>query len=104
MKGIGKILKQAQKMQSKMAELQEELAGRTVEASSGGGMVAVVANGQQQIVSIKIDPDVLEEPDAEMLEDLITTAVNAALQKVQEMVQEEMGKLTGGLGLPPGLM
>ncbi len=100
MKGMGNMMKQAQKLQSKMLKMQEELAGRTVEASAGGGMVKVVANGRQQIVSIAIDPEVLDPEDVEMLQDLVLAAVNDALTKSQEMVSSEMGKLTGGLNIP----
>ena len=109
MKGIpnmGNLLKQAQQFQTKLAKLQEELAGRTVEATSGGGMVAVVANGKQEVISIKIDPEVIDREDKEMLQDLILAAVNDALGRAKSMVNEEMGKLTHGLNLPqiPGLM
>ena len=108
MKGVpnmGNLLKQAQQFQAKMAKLQEELGERTVEASSGGGMVAVVANGRQEILSVRIDPEVIDPDDKEMLQDLIIAAVNDALTKAKNMVQEEMGKLTHGLNLPnlPGL-
>ena len=100
MKGMGNMMKQAQKLQSKMLKMQEELAGRTVEASAGGGMVKVVANGRQQIVSIAIDPEVLDPEDVDMLQDLVLAAVNDALAKSQEMVSSEMGKLTGGMNIP----
>ncbi len=103
MKGMGNIMKQAQKLQSKMAKLQEELADRTVEASSGGGMVKVTANGGQQIVSIHIEKEVVDPDDVDMLQDLVIAAVNDSLARAQEMVSEEMGKLTGGLNIP-GLM
>jgi DNA-binding YbaB/EbfC family protein len=100
MKGMGNMMKKAQKLQSQMMKLQEELADRTVESSSGGGMVTVVANGRQQIVSIKIENEVVDPDDAEMLQDLVLAAVNDALAKAQEMVSSEMGKLTGGLNIP----
>jgi hypothetical protein len=103
MKGMGNMMKQAQKLQAKMAKLQEELGGKTVEATSGGGMVKVVANGKQQIVSINIEKEVVDPDDVDMLQDLITAAINDALAKSQEMVSSEMGKLTGGLNIP-GLM
>jgi nucleoid-associated protein EbfC len=108
MKGIpnmGNLLKQAQQFQAKMAKLQEELGERTVDASSGGGMVTVVANGKQEILSLTIDPEVIDPEDREMLQDLIIAAVNDALVKAKNMVQEEMGKLTHGLNIPnlPGL-
>lgn len=109
MKGIpnmGNLMKQAQQFQTRMAKLQEELAEKTVEASSGGGMVTVVVNGQQQIVSIKIDPEVVDPDDIEMLQDLILAAINDGLTRAKDMVNEEMTKLTGGLNLPniPGLI
>ena len=108
MKGIpnmGNLLKQAQQFQTKMAKLQEELGDRTVEASAGGGMVTVVVNGRQEILSINIDPEVINPDDREMLQDLILAAVNDGVTRAKEMVNEEMGKLTSGLNLPniPGL-
>ena len=103
MKGMGKMMKQAQQLQSKMLKLQEELAEKTVETSSGGGMVKVVANGKQQLVSIQIEQEVVDPDDVEMLQDLILAAVNDALTKAQDMASEEMNKLTGGLNIP-GLM
>jgi len=100
------LLKQAQQFQAKMAKLQEELGERTVEASAGGGMVTVVANGRQEILSVKIDPEVIHPEEGEMLQDLILAAVNDALSRAKSMVNEEMGKLTQGLNLPniPGLL
>jgi DNA-binding YbaB/EbfC family protein len=103
MKGMGNMMKQAQKLQARMLKLQEELAERTVEAGSGGGMVKVVANGKQQLVSIAIEKEVVDPQDVEMLQDLILAAVNEALAKSQEMVSQEMGKITGGMNIP-GLM
>jgi len=103
MKGLGKMMKQAQQLQSKMLKLQEELAEKTVETSSGGGMVKVVANGKQQLVSLQIEQEVVDPDDVEMLQDLILAAVNDALTKAQEMVSGEMSKLTGGMNIP-GLM
>jgi len=100
MKNLGSIMKQAQKMQAQIAKIQEELALKTVEASAGGGMVTVVANGKQEIVSIKIEPEVVDPKDVEMLQDLVVAAVNEALRKAQEMVAEEMSKVTGGLQIP----
>ncbi|TYO98070.1 hypothetical protein EDC39_1086 [Geothermobacter ehrlichii] len=99
-KGLGNIMKQAQLMQKKMMRLQEELAEREVEASAGGGMVTAVVNGRQQLLSLTIDPGVVDAEDVEMLQDLVLAAVNEALKKSQEMMQEEMGKLTGGLNIP----
>lgn len=100
MKGMGNVMKQAQKLQSKMLKLQEELAEKTVETTAGGGMIKVVANGRQQIVAILIDKEVVDPDDVEMLQDLVTAAVNDALTKAQEMVSAEMSKLTGGFNLP----
>ena len=96
-------MKQARQLQERMARLQEELGTRTVEASSGGGMVTVVANGKNEIVSLKIDREVLGSGDAEMLQDLILAAVNEGIRKSQAMVSSEMSKLTGGLNIP-GMM
>ncbi len=103
MKGMGNMMKQAQQLQSKMMKLQEELAEKTVESSSGGGMVKVTANGRQQILSIQVEKEVVDPDDVEMLQDLVLAAVNDALAKAQEMVSSEMSKLTGGLNIP-GLM
>jgi nucleoid-associated protein EbfC len=103
MKGLGKMMKQAQQLQSKMLKLQEEMADKTVETTSGGGMVKVVANGKQQVLSVLIEKEVVDPDDVEMLQDLILAAVNDALSKAQEMVQGEMSKLTGGLNIP-GMM
>ena len=103
MKGLpnmGNLMKKAQQLQEKIAKLQEELGDRTVETSSGGGMVTVVANGKQEIVSIKIDPEVVDASDIEMLEDLVLAAVNDALYQARQMVSEEMTKLTGGIKIP----
>jgi DNA-binding YbaB/EbfC family protein len=99
-KGMGNMMKQAQKLQSKIFKLQEELADRTVETTVGGGMVKAVANGKQELLSIKIDPEVVDPNDVQMLEDLIVAAVNDVLKKSQEMVSEEMTKLTGGFKIP----
>ena len=103
MKNMGNLMKQAQKLQSKMLKLQEELADKTVETTSGGGMIKVVANGRQQILSIAIEKEVVDPEDVEMLQDLILAAVNDALVKSQEMVSAEMNKLTGGMNIP-GMM
>ncbi len=99
-KGLGNILKQAQEIHSKISQLQEEMAGKKVEASSGGGMVSVVMNGKQEVLSIRIDPEVVNREDVEMLQDLIVAAVNEAIRKSQEMMAEEMKKVTGGLSIP----
>lgn len=103
MKGMGQMMKQAQQLQARMLKLQAELAERTVESAVGGGMIKVVANGRQQVVSIRVEKEVVNPDDVEMLQDLILAAVNDALAKSQEMVSSEMGKLTGGMNLP-GLM
>jgi DNA-binding YbaB/EbfC family protein len=100
---LSNIMKQAQQMQERVKKLQEEAGGKTVEASSGGGMVTVVANGRQEVLFIKIDPSVVDPKDIEMLQDLVTAAVNEALRKSQDLMKEEMGKLTAGMGLPPGM-
>ena len=100
MKGFGNMMKEAQKLQQQMAALQEEVGKKKVEATAGGGMVTVEANGKQEIVSIKIDPEVVNKDDAQMLEDLVLAACNEALRKSRELVQQEMGKLTGGLKIP----
>ena len=94
------MMKQAQKLQKKMLKTQAELATKTIEASSGGGMVKVIANGAQKIESIILEKEVVDPEDIEMLQDLILAAVNDALNKSQEMVSAEMGKLTGGLNIP----
>lgn len=109
MKGIPnmtQLLKQAQQFQSKIAKLQEELENQTVEASAGGGMVTVVVNGKQELVSIRIESEVIDPDDPEMLQDLVMAAVNDGLSRAKAMVNEEMGKLTKGLNLPqiPGLV
>lgn len=98
--GLGNIVRQAQKMQAQMQQIQEEMANKTVEASSGGGMVKAVVNGRQEILSIKIEPEVVNPSDVEMLQDLIVAAVNEGIKRSQAMMSEEMGKVTGGLGVP----
>ncbi len=103
MKNMGNMMKQAQKLQSQMLKMQDELAAKTVEAASGGGMVKAIANGRQQILSIQIEKEVIDPEEVDMLQDLIIAAVNDALNKSQEMVSAEMSKLTGGLNIP-GLM
>jgi hypothetical protein len=102
-KGFNQILQQAKKMQDRLVKLQEEMGDKTVEAQSGGGMVACVVNGRQEVVSLKISPEVLEEKDNELLEDLIMAAVNEGLNRSREMVQEEMSKVTGGMQMPFGM-
>ena len=99
-KMLGDIMREAQRLQAEMRRLQEEAKKKTVEASAGGGMVTVIANGGGEIVSIKIERDVVNPDDVEMLQDLIIAAVNEALRRAQQMVNEEMSRLTGGLQLP----
>ncbi|MCD6205541.1 MAG: YbaB/EbfC family nucleoid-associated protein [Candidatus Marinimicrobia bacterium] len=102
--GLNNIMKQFSKMQKQMEEIQNELADLTVEGTSGGGMVTVVANGKQEILSVKIDPEIISD-DIEMIEDMIVAATNQALSKSQELSQEKMAELTGGLlpNLPGGM-
>lgn len=97
---MNKLMKQVQKMQKDMVKLQEELKEKTVETTAGGGVVKAVANGNKQIISIEINPEVVDPDDVEMLQDLIMAAVNEALKKAEDMVGDEMGKLTGGLNIP----
>jgi DNA-binding YbaB/EbfC family protein len=99
-KGLGDMMRQAQKLQSKMMELQEEMANKTVEATAGGGMVTVVVNGKQEVISITIDPDVVDRQEIEMLQDLIIAAVNEGIRRAQQIWAEEMKKLTGGMAIP----
>ncbi len=99
-KMLGDMMRQAQKLQAEMQKTQEEAKLKTVEASAGGGMVTVVANGGGELVSIKIERDVINPDDAEMLQDLILAASNEALRRAQQMVNEEMSKLTMGLNIP----
>jgi nucleoid-associated protein EbfC len=98
--GLGDIMKQAQKMQQELLRIQEELATKTVEATSGGGMVTVVVSGRLELVSIKIEKDVVDPGDIEMLQDLVLAAVNEGIAKAQEMTKSEMAKVTGGLPIP----
>jgi len=99
-KGFGNLMKEAQKLQAQLEAMREEIAKKKVEASAGGGMVTVEANGNQEIVSIKIDREVITPDDPQMLEDLVLAATNEALRKARELVAAEMGKLTGGLSIP----
>ncbi|MCP4115509.1 MAG: YbaB/EbfC family nucleoid-associated protein [Desulfobacteraceae bacterium] len=103
MKNMNSMMKQAQKLQKKMLKMQEDLASQTVEATAGGGMVKVVANGSQKIESISLEKEVVDPEDIEMLQDLILAATNDALKKSQDMVSSQMGKLTGGMNIP-GMM
>lgn len=101
---LGGLLKQAQALQEKLASAQQDLATKTVEGTAGGGMVTAVVNGRLEVVSVSIDPTMLEKPDREMLQDLVVAAINAGIRAAQKMMGEEMGKLTGGLGIKlPGM-
>jgi DNA-binding YbaB/EbfC family protein len=99
-KNLGNMMKEAQKLQSKMLAMQEELGNRTVTVQVGGGMVEVVANGRQEVLALRIDPEVVNPDDTEMLQDLILAAVNDALNRSRDMVSDEMAKLTGGMKIP----
>jgi DNA-binding YbaB/EbfC family protein len=99
-KMLGDMMRQAQKLQEEMMRAQEEAKKKTVEATSGGGMVTVVASGANEIISIKIEKDVVNPEDVDMLQDLILAATNEALRRAQEMVSDEMSKLTGGMKIP----
>ena len=99
-KMLGDLMKQAQKMQQEMSRIQEESKKKTVEASAGGGMVVATANGAMELVSIKIERDVVNPDDIEMLQDLVIAAVNEALRRAQQMVSEDMSKITGGMNIP----
>ena len=101
---MAQMMKKVQKMQEDMAKMQEELKLRTVETTAGGGAIKVVANGDKQLVSLVIDPGAVDPEDVEMLQDMILAAANEALRKADDMTQKEMGKLTSGMGLPPGMM
>jgi len=100
---IQQMMKQAQALQAKMAEMQAELKTRELVGSSGGGKVKVTMNGAQEITAVSIDPSVVNPAEADLLEDLILAALKDARGKVTRMVEEEMGRVTGGMGLPPGL-
>ena len=100
MKDLGKLLKKAQEVQERLADMQAKLGERTVESTAGGGMVTVVMNGRHELVSIKIEPEVVNPSDVEMLEDLVIAAVNEARSKVDEIIKNEMSSLTGDLPLP----
>ncbi|MBF7097201.1 YbaB/EbfC family nucleoid-associated protein [Alkalibacter mobilis] len=97
---MNNMMKQVQKMQQEMQRVQAEVQEREVEATAGGGAVKAVATGKKELVSIKIDPEVVDEDDVEMLEDMVLAAVNEALRKAEEMVSQEMGKVTGGMNIP----
>jgi DNA-binding YbaB/EbfC family protein len=103
MKNLGNMLKEAQKLQSKMAEMQAKLADTEIAGAAGGGLVNVTLNGKGEMRAIKIDPSLAEPGEIEVLEDLIVAAFNDAKARLEAHLQEEMGKLTGGMSLPPGL-
>ena len=100
---IQKMMKQAQKMQEQLAQTQAELADKTVEVTSGGGKITVVANGAGDVISIKISKDAVDPNDVEFLEDLVLSGVQQAVAKGKELAQSEMSKITAGMGLPPGM-
>jgi DNA-binding YbaB/EbfC family protein len=97
---IKNLMKQAQQMQARMAKVQEEMKTREVEATAGGGMVTAKVNGAQEVVAIKIEREIINPDDLEMLQDLVKAAVNEAMRKSRDLLAEEMGKITGGLGIP----
>ncbi|MCC7384925.1 MAG: YbaB/EbfC family nucleoid-associated protein [Deltaproteobacteria bacterium] len=97
---LQEMMRQAQKMKAKLEKVQEEVGARTVEGSAGGGMVVVTANGKNQIIAVKIEKDVVNPAEIEMLQDLVVAATNQAITRAQEMMQTEVGKITGGMGLP----
>jgi nucleoid-associated protein EbfC len=99
-KDLSGMMKQAQKLQAKMMAMQEELGNRTVSAQAGGGMVEAVVNGRQELLSLRIDPEVVVPEDVDMLQDLIQAAINEALNRAREMMATEMSKLTGGMQIP----
>lgn len=102
MKNLGNMLKEAQKLQSKMTEIQNQLADTELSGTAGGGMVTVTLNGKGEMRRVKIDPSLADPAEMEILEDLVVAAFNEAKAKIENHVQEEMGKLTGGMSLPPG--
>ncbi len=97
------MMKKVQKLQKQMTQMQEDLKKRTVEVTAGGGAVKIVMSGEKEVKDLKIDPAAVDPEDVEMLQDLLSAAFNEATKKVDEMMANEMGKLTGGMGLPPGL-
>lgn len=103
MGNMGNLMKQAQKVQQKMMKMQEELAQREVSAQAGGGMVEATVNGRGELLRLRLEPEVVDPEDIEMLADMVVAAVGEAQRRSQDMMQEEMGKLTGGMGLPPGM-
>lgn len=98
--GIGDIMKQAQELQARLSKVQEEAADKCVEATAGGGMVSVKVNGRLEVVGLEIDAKVMESGDLQMLQDLVVAAVNQGIRSAQQLMAEEMNKLTGGLKIP----
>lgn len=98
------MLKQLQQMQARMAKVQEELGEKTVTGTAGGGMVEVVVNGHQKVLSVTVKPEVVDPAEVEMLQDMVLAAVNDAMDKARDLASKEMGAITAGMGLPPGLM
>jgi DNA-binding YbaB/EbfC family protein len=104
MAGNMKMMKQLQEMQNKMAQIQEELEHKEVEGTAGGGVVKVRANGHQKVLSVEIDPEAVDPQDVELLQDMVLASVNEALDRSRDLAAQELGALTAGLGLPPGLV
>lgn len=100
---IAEMMKQAQALKTKMEEMRQEAERTTAEGSAGGGMVKVTVNGKHEVVSVQIEKAIIDPEDPEMLQDLVRAATNQAMARVQEALQAELAKLTGGMGLPPGL-
>lgn len=100
MANLGDLMKQAQQLQTKLSRIQEEAGNKTIDASAGGNMITAVMNGRLELISLRIDPSVVENGDVEMLQDLVIAAVNEAVRKAQKMMAEEMGKVAGGLKIP----
>lgn len=103
MKNMNQMMKQVKKMQAEMMKAQEELANQTVEGTAGGGVVKVTANGQKQVTEIVIDPEVVDPDDVEMLQDLVLAAIKDAMDKADQLANDNLGKFAGGMNLPPGL-
>ena len=100
MANLGDLMKQAQQLQTKLARIQEEAGKKTVDASAGGNMVTAVMNGRLELISLRIDPSIVESGDVEMLQDLVIAAINEGIRQAQKMMAEEMGKVAGGLKIP----
>lgn len=98
--GMNSLVRQAQKMQSRITKVQDEIGNKTIEASTGGGMVTAVVNGKQELLQIKINPDVVDPADVEVLEEMVLGAVNQAMEMAGEMMNSEIEKITGGLNIP----